>query len=952
MKRPRRWSGWKAICLLWMVWSLDPGSEIRTAAAAAEVIDFNTQVLPLFRKHCNGCHNAQDREGGLVLEDFARTMKGGETGPQVVAGKVDESRLWRLISGADEPKMPPDDAAPLPAESLATIRAWIEAGAPAPQGGLAASGLVTRYVPPQVPVRRLVVGLAIDPRQQWIAVAYSDVVEISSFDRTQTVAKLSGQTGIISGLALSADGEQLVVGSGEVGLSGEATIWNTRDWSRRQVISGHRDSIYAVALSSDGKSLATASYDREIRTWDTSTGALQHVMAGHNDAVYSVAFAPNTAWLASASGDRTIKLWSPQSGQRLETLAQPSKEQYSVSVSPNGRHIVAGGVDARVRVWDVTQDGREGTNPLLYARFAHEAPVIKVLFSPDGKYLISASEDRRIKVWETQTFTETAVLPRQTDWPAALAFTADSQKLYVGRLNGELAVYDMQPSWSQPASDLQPLSPSPMPTALLAEQPNMTAVVEAEPNSETAQAQSVAIPSIVSGRLQTDDHRSDSDHYRFAAKAGDVLILETNAARKGSAADTKLEVLDVQGQPVLRGHLQAVRDSWITFRAIDSDFLTVRVEYWEEMDLNQFLYMNGEIGKFYLAPRGPDSGYDFYQNAGKRRTYFDTTAMAHAKEDRVYVVEAFTPGAKLVDNGLPVFPLYFVNDDDGERELGADSRLTFVAPHDGEFIARVTDSRGFQGEKYDYDLTLRPARPDFSVSVATRNAKVFAGSGQRMKFVADRKDNFDGPIEVRVENLPAGYQIATPTIIQAGHLEAFSVLTADVDAAPADKAAWDQVRVTATATVLGQTVERSAENLGEVKLEPKPTIRVVLKPDQGSHATAEGDLVIQPGTTITAQILVERNGFDAGIRFDVDNLPHGIIVDNIGLSGVLVRTNETERQIFLTARPWVPETTVRIHAVAQGEGNQASAPIQLHVRAGNSTVAQNKKAENAETAAP
>ena len=90
--------------------------------------------------------------------------------------------------------------------------------------------------------------------------------------------------------------------------------------------------------------------------------------------------------------------------------------------------------------------------------------------------------------------------------------------------------------------------------------------------------------------------------------------------------------------------------------------------------------------------------------------------------------------------------------------------------------------------------------------------------------------------------------------------------------------------------------------------------------------------MIAPGTTITAKIVIERNGHEDDVRFDVDNLPHGIIVDNIGLSGVLVRKNENERQIFLTARSWVPESSGLIHAVAQVVGNQASPAIRLSVR--------------------
>ncbi len=92
------------------------------------------------------------------------------------------------------------------------------------------------------------------------------------------------------------------------------------------------------------------------------------------------------------------------------------------------------------------------------------------------------------------------------------------------------------------------------------------------------------------------------------------------------------------------------------------------------------------------------------------------------------------------------------------------------------------------------------------------------------------------------------------------------------------------------------------------------------------------ELSIAPGTTITAQLKVERNGFDERINFDVDNLPHGVIVDNIGLNGVLIPEGQNERQIFLTAAKGVPETSRRIHAVANSAGIQASPSITLHVR--------------------
>ena len=61
------------------------------------------------------------------------------------------------------------------------------------------------------------------------------------------------------------------------------------------------------------------------------------------------------------------------------------------------------------------------------------------------------------------------------------------------------------------------------------------------------------------------------------------------------------------------------------------------------------------------------------------------------------------------------------------------------------------------------------------------------------------------------------------------------------------------------------------------------------------------------------------------------NLPHGVIVDDIGLSGVLVREKELERTITLRAEPWVPEQEWTFYATAQVEGNQATRPLVIRV---------------------
>src|SRR5207302_6498088 len=101
------------------------------------------------------------------------------------------------------------------------------------------------------------------------------------------------------------------------------------------------------------------------------------------------------------------------------------------------------------------------------------------------------------------------------------------------------------------------------------------------------------------------------------------------------------------------------------------------------------------------------------------------------------------------------------------------------------------------------------------------------------------------------------------------------------------------------------------------------------EPAHGSGSLAP--LTITPGGTIAARLRVERNGFEDRIAFDVANLPHGVIVDDIGLSGVLIPEKQIERTIFLRAEPWVAEQSRLFFATAQVEGNQCSLPLEIRV---------------------
>jgi WD40 repeat protein len=204
-----------------------------------------------------------------------------------------------------------------------------------------------------------------------------------------------------------------------------------------RALRGHRDAVYGVAFSPDGRTLAAASYDRLVSLW-TLAGGVPRMLKDHIDAVYAVAFSPDGRQVASASGDRTIKVWDVASGQRVYTLNEPAAEQYTVAFSRDGRQLAAGGADKILRLWNVTPTGGK----LARSAFAHEGAILRVVFSPDGRSLFTTGEDRRVKVWDAATMTERRVLERQPDWAPALALSPDARRLAVGRFDGSVALYN------------------------------------------------------------------------------------------------------------------------------------------------------------------------------------------------------------------------------------------------------------------------------------------------------------------------------------------------------------------------------------------------------------------------------------------------------------------------------------------------------------------------------
>jgi WD40 repeat protein len=109
---------------------------------------------------------------------------------------------------------------------------------------------------------------------------------------------------------------------------------------------------FAVAISADGSTLAAA-VDYTVRLYDVEKGRERVVLKGHKGRVESVAISPDGATVATGSWDQTVRLWDAASGRELACYNWPIGKVFSLTYAPDGLRLAAGGELGTVVVWDV-----------------------------------------------------------------------------------------------------------------------------------------------------------------------------------------------------------------------------------------------------------------------------------------------------------------------------------------------------------------------------------------------------------------------------------------------------------------------------------------------------------------------------------------------------------------------------------------------------------------------
>jgi len=331
-------------------------------AILLDVVAAAPEPLLVLKKECFRCHSAEKRKGGLIMTSRAALLKGGDTGPALVPGQPEKSLLVELLDADGDPHMPPKGQ--LGAGEVSAIRSWVKSGAVWDEAILAKPEPLTPVTLQKTPdTYRPVTVIQVSPDKTTLAVGRGAQVEL--FDLRGKEVVRTGELGleeVVQSIAWSPDGKALAAGgfrrifvwdatdreriallsdhlqgrvtalcfTGETliaadeipGRSGSFRIWSARDWSWKTEKEAHADTIYDLALSPDGKRLASASADKEVKVWDAATLALLKTIEGHTGFVLALAFSPKGDKLASTGDDEQIKIWAMDNWKQVHALSE------------------------------------------------------------------------------------------------------------------------------------------------------------------------------------------------------------------------------------------------------------------------------------------------------------------------------------------------------------------------------------------------------------------------------------------------------------------------------------------------------------------------------------------------------------------------------------------------------------------------------------------------------
>ena len=255
---------------------------------------------------------------------------------------------------------------------------------------------------------------------------FCTVFALLVLDVTPVQAQLRGHGGPVRALAVSPDGKTALSGSFDTA----AIRWSLASYSAQQVLRFHSGAVNAVAFLKDGR-MVTAGADARIAIWTAGRQQPDQVFKGHRAPIVGLAVSPDGTRLASASWDHTVRLWSLVNGAQ-RVLEGHTQNVNGVAFAPDGKSLVSVGYDLAVRIWPLAGGAAEV--------IALPAPLNAVAIAPDGE-IVTGGADGKVR-FLTLEGERAGELPAGSAPIAALAISPDGTLIAAAGIGGSVAIIE------------------------------------------------------------------------------------------------------------------------------------------------------------------------------------------------------------------------------------------------------------------------------------------------------------------------------------------------------------------------------------------------------------------------------------------------------------------------------------------------------------------------------
>ncbi|REJ73311.1 MAG: hypothetical protein DWQ29_19190 [Planctomycetota bacterium] len=206
----------------------------------------------------------------------------------------------------------------------------------------------------------------------------------------------------------------------------------------------HEGWVRCLAVSPDGRLLATGSEDGSVRVWTMDGGELAAPVMQHGSPVRNIAFSPDAGRLYAAAEQGLIQTWDLSNGRPAAADIEHPGKLRDLALSPDGEWLLTGGNDGVGRLWS-TSDGT-----LNERAFQHGARINAVGFSGDGQRAITAGHDGLVRVWNVEGGEAATAALDHGDAVLTAAISADGSRVLGGTFAGIVSLWNLEDDDPQP----------------------------------------------------------------------------------------------------------------------------------------------------------------------------------------------------------------------------------------------------------------------------------------------------------------------------------------------------------------------------------------------------------------------------------------------------------------------------------------------------------------------